>query len=93
MSPLETQKNVLPFLRECFLLAPTFLSLDNHEWMLDSTDLITLASAFLHKEMVFYADNPLSGMKIPCQLSPAGIDLSKIFAASAIFSRVLAIWK
>lgn len=44
MSPLETQKNVLPFLRECSLLAPTFLSLDNHEWMLDSTDLITLAS-------------------------------------------------
>lgn len=44
MSPLETQKNVLPFLRECSLLAPTFLSLDNHEWMLDSTDLIILAS-------------------------------------------------
>lgn len=38
-SPLDTQDNVLPFLRACADIAPTFLSLGNHEWMLDSSDL------------------------------------------------------
>lgn len=44
-SPLETQENVLPFLRDCSALAPTFMSLGNHEWMLDAEDLTTLSSA------------------------------------------------
>ena len=39
MSPLETQKNVLPFLAACASIAPTFMSLGNHEWMVDETDL------------------------------------------------------
>lgn len=43
-SPLETQVNVLPFLRACASLAPTFLSLGNHEWMLDAKDLSILSS-------------------------------------------------
>lgn len=30
-SPLETQSNVLPFLSGCAAIAPTFLSLGNHE--------------------------------------------------------------
>ena len=34
-SPLVSQVNVLPFLRACASLAQTFLSLGNHEWMLD----------------------------------------------------------
>ena len=38
-SPLETQENVLPFFRACASLAPTFLALGNHEWMLDEGDL------------------------------------------------------
>ena len=38
-SPLETQSNVLPFLRSCATIAPTFLSLGNHEWMVDDTDI------------------------------------------------------
>ena len=38
-SPLETQVNVLPFLRACTGLAPTFLSLGNHEQYLDVEDL------------------------------------------------------
>ena len=38
-SPLETQENVLPFLTGCAAIAPTFLSLGNHEWMLDQDDL------------------------------------------------------
>lgn len=38
-SPLDTQINILPFLSECATLAPTFLSLGNHEWMLDEADL------------------------------------------------------
>ena len=43
-SPLETQEHVLPFLRSCVSLAPTYLSLGNHEWMLDEDDLQTIAS-------------------------------------------------
>ena len=43
-SPLETQSNVLPFLSSCAALAPTFMSLGNHEWMVDGTDLATLAA-------------------------------------------------
>ena len=42
MSPLETQENVLPFLSGCAAIAPTYLSLGNHEWMLDQTDLETI---------------------------------------------------
>ena len=38
-SPLDTQGNVLPFLKACSEFAPTFLSLGNHEWMLDEDDL------------------------------------------------------
>ena len=43
-SPLETQEHVLPFLRSCASIAPTFLSLGNHEWMLDAKDLSDLSS-------------------------------------------------
>ena len=43
-SPLDTQENVLPFLRSCASIAPTFLSLGNHEWMLDDTDLAAITS-------------------------------------------------
>ncbi len=43
-SPLETQANVLPFLRSCATIAPTFLSLGNHEWMVDQDDLDLLSS-------------------------------------------------
>lgn len=42
MSPLETQENVLPFLSGCAAIVPTYLSLGNHEWMLDQTDLETI---------------------------------------------------
>ena len=39
VSPLISQPNVLPFLRGCADLAPTFLSLGNHEQMMDATDI------------------------------------------------------
>ena len=42
-SPLDTQENVLPFLRSCAPIAPTFMSLGNHEWMLDEDDLKRVA--------------------------------------------------
>ena len=38
-SPMDMQENVLPFLKSCFEIAPSFLSLGNHEWMLDDGDL------------------------------------------------------
>lgn len=39
VSPLVSQANILPFLTEIARIAPTFLSLGNHEWMLDEEDL------------------------------------------------------
>ena len=42
-SPLDTQEHVLPFLSGCAELAPTYLSLGNHEWMLDAADLAAIA--------------------------------------------------
>ena len=42
-SPLDTQEHVLPFLSGCASIAPTFLSLGNHEWMLDGQDLAAIA--------------------------------------------------
>lgn len=44
VSPLDIQENVLPFLRSCASIVPTYLSLGNHEWMLDDTDLATISS-------------------------------------------------
>ena len=38
-SPLNTQPNVLPFLSACTSIAPTYLSLGNHEQMLDEEDI------------------------------------------------------
>ena len=38
-SPLLVQTNALPFLKACTEISPTFVSLGNHEWMLDAADL------------------------------------------------------
>ena len=38
-SILLTQKNVLPFLKGCAELAPTFVSFGNHEWRLTDYDI------------------------------------------------------
>lgn len=43
-SPLDTQNYVLPCLSGCAKIAPTFMSLGNHEWMLDETDLKRIRS-------------------------------------------------
>ncbi len=37
--PLDSQTHVLPFLRDCASIAPTFLSLGNHEQSLSSREL------------------------------------------------------
>ena len=39
ISPLVSQTNVLPFFRACALVAPTYLSLGNHERILDEKDI------------------------------------------------------
>ncbi|MBR1477367.1 MAG: metallophosphoesterase [Lachnospiraceae bacterium] len=44
ISPLDTQENVLPFLSSCASIAPTYLSLGNHEWMATETDLERIRS-------------------------------------------------
>ena len=46
-SPLDTQENVLPFLKACADFAPSFLSLGNHEWMLDDRDLKQISACGL----------------------------------------------
>lgn len=43
-SPLHTQPNALALLGACANIAPTFVSLGNHEWMLDQEDLDEMAS-------------------------------------------------
>lgn len=43
-SPLHAQPNALALLRACAAIAPTFVSLGNHEWMLDQEDLDEMAS-------------------------------------------------
>ena len=43
-SPLVSQQNVLPFLTACSSIAPTFVSLGNHERVLDATDLHAIGS-------------------------------------------------
>lgn len=43
-SPLVSQQNVLPFLTACSSIAPTFVSLGNHERVLDDADLHAIGS-------------------------------------------------
>lgn len=43
-SPLRTQANPLALLAACAALTPTFVSLGNHEWMLDHRDLEDLSA-------------------------------------------------
>ena len=43
-SPLDTQEHVLPFLTGCAAIAPTYLSLGNHEWALDQADIEKIKS-------------------------------------------------
>ncbi len=40
----KKQKNVIPFLKECSLIAKTFLSLGNHEWAISDEDISTIES-------------------------------------------------
>lgn len=44
MSLIEQQKNVIPFLKSCSEIAPTFVSLGNHEWFLSNDDISAIAS-------------------------------------------------
>lgn len=41
---VESQKNVLPFLRGCASIAPTYVSIGNHEWMLTDEEIRVLDS-------------------------------------------------
>ena len=43
-SPLDTQENVLKLLSSCASIAPTYMSLGNHEWMMLESDLGRITS-------------------------------------------------
>lgn len=43
ISPLVSQPSVLPFLEKCAGIAPVFVSLGNHEQVLDEKDLETIS--------------------------------------------------
>ena len=43
-SPLDTQENVLKLLSSCASIAPTYMSLGNHEWMMNESDLDRITS-------------------------------------------------
>ena len=63
-SPLDTQENVLPFLKACADLAPSCLSLGNHEWMLDDVDLKQIAACGLTVLDNDFKVTTLNGRKI-----------------------------
>ena len=63
-SPLISQINVLPFLSSCASIAPTFLSLGNHEWMLDKEDLATLSSTGVTVLDNSYQTSTVDGKKV-----------------------------
>lgn len=42
---LKRQKNILPFVKKCVEIAPTYLSLGNHEWLAAPSDLRALTRA------------------------------------------------
>ena len=42
---VETQDNVLPLISNCVSIAPTFISLGNHEWMISFEDVEVLERA------------------------------------------------
>ena len=63
-SPLETQENVLPFLSGCAAVAPTFLSLGNHEWMLDDADLAAIEATGVVVLDNSWVDTVVDGHKI-----------------------------
>lgn len=61
----EKQVNVLPFLRDCCAVAPVFMSLGNHEWMLSRLDLEELrktGAAVLDNEFVRKGGLVLGGL-------------------------------
>ena len=64
VSPLETQTNVLPFFRECSSISPTFLSLGNHEQMLDDTDLAAITATGVTVLDNIYQTIAVDGQKI-----------------------------
>lgn len=60
----QVEENVLPFLRECAKLAPTFYSLGNHEWMVcqEDVELLRAQGAVLLDSA--YATINLNGRRI-----------------------------
>ena len=45
---IEQQKNIIPFLKFCMNIAPTFISLGNHEWFLADEDISAMVSTGAH---------------------------------------------
>lgn len=45
---IEQQKNIIPFLESCTYIAPTFISLGNHEWFLADEDISATVSTGAH---------------------------------------------
>lgn len=45
---VEQQRNIIPFLKSSMKIAPTFISLGNHEWFLADEDISTMVSTGAH---------------------------------------------
>lgn len=45
---IEQQKNIIPFLKSCVEIAPTFISMGNHEWFISEEDMSVIASIGVH---------------------------------------------
>lgn len=64
-SVLKEQRNALPLLRECCSIAPTFMSLGNHEWILSEDDFFMIKESgvvLLDNEWKKYRDIYIGGL-------------------------------
>lgn len=61
---LDKQKNVIPFLKSCVEIAPTFISFGNHEWFLSDEDIFILSSTGAQVLDNRWMDYSVRGQKI-----------------------------
>lgn len=61
---VKEQENVLPLVSDCVSIAPTFISLGNHEWMISQEDVETLELTGAVVLDNGYVDHTVNGKKV-----------------------------
>lgn len=71
ISILEEQKNVIPFLKGCSEIAPTFMSIGNHDWMIKEREKEIIKSCgvtLLDNEYVIFRNVAIGGLTFAFKL-------------------------